>query len=352
LKAFFILKELKDMETKFRHFAGIDVSKHKLDVCLIVNSQRTQMHYGCFEQSLSGYKAMKKWFAELTGKAVDSLLALVENTGLYDDALLVWLWDNKIAVCLENATNIKRSVRDNRTKNDKLDSRNIALYLLQHFHELSLWQKPRDVIGQLKLLLTQRSNLVDGLKRLKALHKEWKQYQWSGVHRLGSYEAGIKGLKTDIDAIEKDMWELIKSDTALLTMFTLIVSIPAVGKITAMHFICYTNEFKTVKSGKQLSAYCGVVPFEKSSGKSVKWKPKLPHQANKVLKTLLHLCATTAIKMKGSFAAYYRRKIEEGKHSLIAINGIRNKLALTIAAVIRTGEPYNENYIYQHFEKP
>ena len=335
------------MKTKFMHFAGIDVSKNKIDVCLIVNKEQTQMVYGCFEQSPQGYKAMKKWFTELTGKALDNLLVLVENTGLYDDALLNWLWNKKIAVCLENATNIKRSVRDSRSKNDKLDSRNIALYLLRHFHELELWQKPREVVSQLKLLLTQRTSLVEGLKRLKALQKEWKQYQWSGVHKTKSYEAGIKGLKADLEAIEKDMWELIKTDAELLRMFLLIVSIPAVGKITAMHFICYTNEFKTVKSGKQLSAYSGVVPFEKRSGKSVKWKPRLPHQANKVLKTLLHLCATTAIKMKGTFAAYYKRKINEGKHPLIALNGIRNKLALTIAAVIRNNKPYNENYIYQ-----
>lgn len=254
---------------------------------------------------------------------------------------------------MENATNIKRSVRDHRSKNDKLDSRNIALYLLQHYYELELWQKPREVVSKLKLLLTQRTNLVESLKRLNALQKEWKHYQWSDVHKTNSYGAGIKGLKADIEAIEKDMWDLVRGDAEMLRMFILIVSIPAVGKITAMHFICYTNEFKTVRSGKQLSAYCGVVPFEKSSGKSVKWKPGLPHQANKVLKTLLHLCATTAIKMKGAFAAYYRRKIEQGKHALIAINGIRNKLTLTIAAVIRNNEPYNENYIYQTcLEKP
>ena len=108
------------METKFIHFAGIDVSKDKLDVCLIVNSERTALHYGCFEQNLQGYKALRKWFAALTGdKALRSLLVLVENTGLYDDALLAWLSDRKIAVCLENATNIKRSVRDNRSKATK-----------------------------------------------------------------------------------------------------------------------------------------------------------------------------------------------------------------------------------------
>jgi transposase len=337
------------MKTKFIHFAGIDVSKNKLDVCLIVNGEKATIHYGSFDQSVGGYRSLRKWLKQMTGKSLDKLLVCVENTGLYDDALLNWLFTEQIAVCLENAVNIKRSVRDHRSKNDKLDSRNIAMYLMQHYHELPLWQKPRDVISQLKLLLTQRTNLVDSMKRLKVLQNEWQHYQWSGVHRIKPYQAGIKGLKADIEQIEKDIWELIKSDEALLKMFLLIVSIPAVGKITAMHFICYTNEFKSVRSGKQLAAYCGVVPFEKSSGKSVKCKPRLPHQANKVLKTLLHLCATTAIKMKGAFAAYYRRKIEQGKHALIAINGIRNKLALTIAAVIRNNEPYNENFVYQTF---
>lgn len=341
------------MKTKFLHFAGIDVSKNKIDVCLIVNKERSELYYGCFEQSAAGYKALKKWLRDLTGNSLAELLVCVENTGLYDDALLHWLYKQHIAVCLENAINIKRSIRDIRSKNDKLDSRNIALYCLQHQDELELWEKPRDVIEQLKQLLTQRTSLVESLKRLRALQSEREHYRWAAIQKIKPYDAGIKGLKVDIEQIEKDMWELIKSDGQLLKMFTLIISIPAIGKITAMHFICYTNEFRRVRSGKQLAAYCGVVPFEKTSGKSIRGKPKLPHQANKILKTLLHLCATTAIKMKGDFAAFYRRKIAEGKHALIAINGIRNKLALTIAAVIRNQEPYNENFIYQsNFEKP
>ena len=129
-------------------------------------------------------------------------------------------------------------------------------------------------------------------------------------------------------------------------MFALIVSIPAVGKITAMHFICYTNEFKRVKSGKHLASYCGVVPFSEESG-TIKKPARLSKYANKKLKWLLHLCAVTAIKMKGEFSVYYRKKIEEGKHTLKALNAIRNKLVLRIAAVIKNQKPYDENYIYQ-----
>ena len=336
------------METKFVHFAGVDVSKQKVDVCVIVNNQKSEITHSSFEQSKKGFGALKKWLAQVTGKQTEKLLICVENTGLYDDALLYFLADNKLAVNLENAANIKRSVRDNRGKTDQLDARNIALYALKHHDELSLWERPRKQVAQLQQMLSERSRLVSALKMLKQAHGEQKTFSWSGAVQIKPYEAGIKGLKKDIEQVEKDIWQLVKSDEEFLKMFMLIVSIPAIGKITAWHFICYTNEFKQVKSGKQLASYCGVVPFEKSSGSSLKNKPRLSHQANKILKTLLHLCAVTAIKMKGVFAVYYKRKIEEGKNGLVAINGIRNKLALTIAAVIRNNEPYNENYIYQH----
>ena len=335
------------MEVKFVHFAGVDVSKHKIDVCVIVNGKRTDILHQCFEQSKKGFTALKKWLNQITREQTNKLLICVENTGLYDDALLNYLWNQGMFISLENAANIKRSVRDNRGKTDQLDARNIALYALNQSHELKLWEKPRDQIIQLQQMLSERSRMVNALKMLKQTQQERKEFSWSKAIQTKSYQAGIKGLAKDIEQIEKDIWELIKRDKVLLQMFMLIVSIPSVGKITAWHFICYTNEFKEVRSGKQLASYCGVVPFEKSSGSRVKKKPRVSHQANKILKTLLHLCAVTAIKTKSAFAAYYRRKIEEGKNGLVAINGIRNKLALTIAAVIRNNEPYKENYIYQ-----
>ncbi len=338
-------KKEQKMETKFIHFAGVDVSKQKIDVCVIVNNQRSEMMHNQFDQSKKGFNGLKKWLMQATGKQTKELLICVENTGLYDDALLYYLSDNAFAVNLENAANIKRSVRDNRGKTDKLDSRNIALYALKHHDELKLWERPRKQVALLQQMLSERSRMVGALKMLKQAHTERQVFNWSERVQSKSYQSGIRGLQKDIAQVEKDVWELIKSDKELLQMFMLIVSIPAIGKITAYHFICYTNEFKQVKSGKQLASYCGVVPFERSSGSSVKNKPRLSHQANKILKTLLHLCAVTSIRMKGAFAAYYRRKIEEGKNGLIAINGIRNKLALTIAAVLRNNEPYNQNYI-------
>ena len=76
------------MKVKFVHFAGVDVSKHKIDVCVIVSEKRTEVIHQCFEQSKKGFTALKKWLHMVTNQQTDKLLICVENTGLYDDALL------------------------------------------------------------------------------------------------------------------------------------------------------------------------------------------------------------------------------------------------------------------------
>ncbi len=341
------------MKKKFVHFMGVDVSKSWVDACLMVNAEKSNIYQERFEQSKKGFATLKKWLLTLAGTQKEELLICVENTGLYDDALLNFLSDNGFCVCLENAAKVKASIRDRRSKNDQQDARNIALYALRHEDELVLWQRPRAVVEKIKQLLSLRANLVEHLKGLRQAQREMEGFDWAKVRQTKPYQAGIKGVEKDIAQIEADIWEVVKNDEALLKMFMLLVSIPAIGKITAWHFICFTDEFKKVKSGKHLSSYCGSVPFKEKSGSTIDKPARVSVESNKVLKRLLHLCAVTAIKMKGEFALYFQRKTAEGKHPLNVINAIRNKLALRIAAVIKNQEPYNENYIYQiNLEKP
>ena len=79
-------------------------------------------------------------------------------------------------------------------------------------------------------------------------------------------------------------------------------------------------------NAKQLACYCGVVPFDYSSGTSIKKRSRVHHMANKTLKKQLHLCAMSAIQNDPELKAYYNRKIEEGKPKMLVINNVRNKL--------------------------
>jgi transposase len=335
------------MKGKFQHFLGIDVSKLKFDVCAITNPDHCVLHQEVFDQSRTGLKLFDRWIRKITGSQNQSeILICVENTGRYHDGLVHFLYQKGYSICVENAMLIKNSIRDKRAKNDQLDARNIAFYTLEHAHELELWQKPREVVETLKALLAARSFLVNTLKSMTVRNNELDFCSW-GVKMPKPYMAGLKGLKKDINQVDQDIWKLICGDKDLLRMFTLLISIPAIGKVTAAHFICYTNEFKKVMNGKHLASYCGVVPFGQSSGTSLKKKPRIRPEANKILKTLLHLCAVTAIKMKGEFNFYYQRKKAEGKNGMMILNAIRNKLVLRMAAVISKGEPYDQNYIYK-----
>ena len=115
---------------------------------------------------------------------------------------------------------------------------------------------------------------------------------------------------------------------------------PGIGKITALLLICFTNEFKSFNTARELACYCGVVPFEYTSGKSVRSKPKVHYMANKKLKKQLHMCALSSTMHNPEMKIYFNRKVEEGKNKMLILNNIRNKLIHRICACVKENRPY------------
>jgi transposase len=113
--------------------------------------------------------------------------------------------------------------------------------------------------------------------------------------------------------------------------------------IIAIYLICCTNNFSIKITGKQLACYAGVVPFEHSSGISIKERNRVHRMANKDLKKLLHMAAISSIQNYTEFRNYYNRKKAEGKHSMSVLNAIRNKIVLTAVAVVNNQRPYVDN---------
>jgi transposase len=136
------------------------------------------------------------------------------------------------------------------------------------------------------------------------------------------------------------MHDIISNDAALHELFTLLTSVPGVGKCTALYFLCFTNEFQLCRTAKQLACYCGVAPFEHTSGTSIRGKTRVSSMANKILKCHLHLGALSAIQHNAELRQYYLRKVAEGKHKMAILNAIRNKIIHRIIAVVHRRTPY------------
>ena len=64
-------------------------------------------------------------------------------------------------------------------------------------------------------------------------------------------------------------------------MYQIITSVNGIGFVTASYILVTTNEFININNPKKYACYSGVVPFEHSSGSSVRGKTRVSQMANK-----------------------------------------------------------------------
>jgi transposase len=134
---------------------------------------------------------------------------------------------------------------------------------------------------------------------------------------------------------------LIRSDQKLNRLVEVITSVPCIGHIIAIQIIVHTNEFSKVTTARQFACYCGIAPFEKSSGGVSLGKAKVSFFANKELKAYLHLAAMGCLRQKDGFLRqYYLRKQKEGKNNMSILNAIRNKLVHRIFSCVAHDSMY------------
>lgn len=230
-------------------------------------------------------------------------------------------------------------------KNDKIDALRIAQYAFRNHQELKLWEPKRQVVQQLKHLAALRSRLLNARKQLSVALSETKLFDKQvGGEIKKACTSSLRALENDLKLVEGRMSEVIESDETLKNLFRIATSVQGIGKVTATEMIITTNEFKDITEPTKFACYAGVAPFEHSSGKSLKGRPRVSHKANKTMKSLLHMSALVAICYNDDLKAYYQRKLEENKNKMSVINAVRNKLIWRVFACIRNNKIYEKNY--------
>lgn len=331
------------------NFIGLDVSKHTLDVALIRVVQGVKQPAISFvvDNTTAGLKEFKSILKQYCVPLNTKSLLVIENTGLYHRLLFNFCTHYKIPICVENAVQIKWSLGISRGKNDKVDARRIASYAYKNREELQPTAKDSDVLMELRDLLSLRGRLLKQINQANVPIKEMKSYcSKEEIKKLEKIiSPALKGLKQSLQKTDQEIISIIQANKEIKEQYKLLLTIPGIGKIIALHFICYTRGFTTYRNGKQLASYAGVAPFEHRSGISIKGRNRISKMANKDLKRLLHLAAMSCIRNYPEFKTYFERKKSEGKHTMSVLNAIRNKIVLRIASVIKNKSPYMNNYV-------
>jgi transposase len=322
---------------------GIDVSKDKLDLCLLPVGSSTPLEMKVISnqsESIAKYlKLMDKRYKR------DNILVCLEHTGHYGLELCLELQQMKFDYTLVPALEIKNSVGMTRGKTDQIDAQRIAAYAWRFIDKIKLTTLPTNELILMKELLALRDQNV---KMSIQLQNSLKVHTIASnllknemvVKRISNQ---INIIKNEIAEIEQQLQELVNANESIKQNFTLLLSIKGIGPITAMVLIITTQNFKRITEGRKYNSYAGLAPFKCESGIMSK-RAKVSNLANKNIKRLLHNGACSAVCHDNELKAYYNRKREEGKAKLSILNAVACKLVYRVFAVINRQTPFVNLY--------
>jgi transposase len=324
---------------KWEFILGVDVSKLTLDFHCAELNEHIKIVNGS-----EGFKMLKKWFKQF-GIDVSKSIIVMEFTGGYEYKLIQFCESLSIPYCRIPGLEIKNSLGITRGKNDKVDAKRIATYAEEKVKKIIPSKPLNKRILQLKELLSFRKRLVRNNAGLTASLKErifMYEVPKKDIIRKVS-EDQIKKNEKDIKKLDLALKALIEEDQSMLVNYKIISSIKGIGPVNALMTIAYTENFTSFVNPRAYAVYSGVVPFDHSSGSSIRSKKRVSSLANKELKQELNQAAKTAMVWDKDLAEYAARKRQTKPYALV-LNNVKFKLILRMFSLVKRGELSVDNY--------
>lgn len=313
-----------------RNAVGLDISQNTFDAAAIVNGHTKQ---ALFDNSISGFEKFKIW---LDSFECQTLHICMEATGNYFEDVADYI-GQFYTVSVINPYKISEygKSRFHRTKTDKQDARLIAEYCYTAM--------PKDIPARPKI-----SSAHYRLKRVLSLYDQLKTQKTAQMNRLKVakdefvrqiHEAQIEELDKHIQLVETEIQTIVKEDANLKTISDGLITIPAIGKLTAAILTNYllSGDFKTAN---QFTAFAGLNPQKKESGTSVKGKSSLTRYGNRRLKAALFMPAMVALN-RNYFPDFVKRLKAKNKPKMLILGALMRKLIVIAFNIYRKSETYN-----------
>jgi transposase len=308
-------------------FVGIDVSRRRLDVCVLPGSAALSV-----EHDAAG-------IASLVSRlhAERPVLVVMEATGGLQNVLAAELAAHGIPVAVVNPAQVRDFARGlgRRAKNDRIDAEVLAAFA----EKVRPPQRP---------LPTQEERLFS---ELIARRRQLLEMRTAESNRLRQAHAApvAASHRTMLEAIEEQLRDLddrisglIEASPVWRAKDELYRTVPAVGEQTSRMLIAELPELGTVSRGA-IAALVGLAPYDHDSG-AMRGRRCIsggrPH-----VRTALYMTALTATRVNPVIRACYQRLRERGKSFKVAIVACMRKLVVILNTIAATGEAWRHGRI-------
>lgn len=340
------------MKNQYDYVVGVDISKDYFCariIQIVDSSLVTVSNIQKYDNSKCGFLSFFKWL-DKSKVNIENCLIVMEATGIYWENLAFFCVEEEVKVSVVNPKQIKHFAHTNlrRSKTDPLDADLIARF--GAVMNPPLWNPPDPIIEELKQIARERDSFIKMQTEEKNRLHSLKNSANPSPHVLQAHKCTINYLERQIKKLEKLFKSKLENKPGLQHKINLLKTIPGIGDVSAGILLTETNEFTTFTSAKQLTAYAGISPAQCQSGISVNKKTKISKIGNSRIRSTLYLNALTSIRTKSSpFKCFYQRLKEKGKSGKVALIAVARKLLHLAFAIIKSGIPFDPNYVSKGF---
>lgn len=273
---------------------------------------------------------------------------VMESTGSYSSQLAYWLTQLRpsLPISIVNPRQAKHYALQLgvRSKTDPIDARVMACYGAER--QPSPNMKPASIYRELRSLIRCRHTLVEVSTKLKLQSQEVKREEHAAAMRLfllEHQEKLIEQVDDQIKQIEDKMNQLVHSDPEVGRHVDLLDSIKGVGPIVSKGILGEMGDLRDYHRSRQCTCFAGMDPRLIQSGK-YQGKTRLSKRGPKLVRQLLYMAATAALKSDNCFSRYYEKLLTKGKTSLAAIGAVMRKMLTVMRAILISGIPFDDSY--------
>jgi transposase len=176
--------------------------------------------------------------------------------------------------------------------------------------------------------------------RLHAL-RQWPDTQRTVVER---YEAHLAFLTEQIDTLQGELEQLLRSDSAWASTTHYLLSIPGIGPITAAWLLVATLNFTTCETVEQLVAWAGLAPYPRQSGTSLHRTQGVGRGGHARLRSALYMATVASVRSNPVIRQFYTRLRQRDKPAKIALCACARKLLHLARAVITKRQLFDPDF--------
>jgi transposase len=305
-------------------FAGIDVSKAHPDVYL----HPAGLHRR-FSNGKTGWRALRGWLADAHPDGV-----VYEATGSYHKGVERYLGERGFAIARLDPRRARRFAEalGVNAKTDPVDARVLAEF--GAFLKPATRPLPEPALEQLKELVVARRGLVQQNTRIANRSKTV-----TSPLLKRQFQQSARQVKQQIAGIDTECRDIVGADPALAQRLAILISIPAIGDVTAMTLLADMPELGLLND-KQVASLMGVAPIARDSG-TFRGRRHIRGGRAQVRQDV-YMAALVATRFNADMKQKYQTLIENGKPPKVALTAIMRKLIILANALIKDNRLWAE----------